>query len=263
MKIIELEELKRIQLDILTEVDKFCSDNQIRYSISGGTLLGAVRHRGYIPWDDDIDIMMPRPDYDRFIHTFQSQGDLWVQTYMSDESYWQPFAKVINSKTVLEESSLRTGVFINIFPIDGMPDEKTTQKLVDRRTHLVFKDLYYDSKTYRFKKGNRVILYLKYLIKKFLSKGRDYAIKELEAISRKYPFETSDYAGCIMWGYGLKERMPRTVFESYSKIEFEGRFFSCVANYDKYLSSLFGDYMKLPLVDERISHHHFIAYWKS
>ena len=126
-KNINLEELKKIQFDILKKVAAFCEKNKIKYYLGYGTLLGAVRHKGYIPWDDDIDIIMPRPDYLRFIEIFNKSTpspELKVLSHYIDKNHPYPFIKLINTKTKqVSHSSIKydMGVCIDIFPLDGLP----------------------------------------------------------------------------------------------------------------------------------------------
>ena len=125
MQEISTEELKKIQLDILDEVTKFCEQKNIRMSLGYGTLLGAIRHKGYIPWDDDVDILMPYPDYKRFLKEFVGYKDNLIVQYMgNDSSYRFTFAKVYDNRTLLLEKTIRTGVYIDIYPVIGFPKER-------------------------------------------------------------------------------------------------------------------------------------------
>ena len=108
MKKIETEEMKKLELDMLIDVAKFCDENDIRYYLSGGTLLGAVRHKGFIPWDDDIDISMPRPDYLKFVSTYNGSSEFYqVQSIENNDKYWRTFAKVFDTRTYLKEDAIR------------------------------------------------------------------------------------------------------------------------------------------------------------
>ena len=123
MKELSKNEIKTIQLDILQSIHQFCETNNIRYSLAYGTLLGAIRHKGYIPWDDDIDVMMPRPDYERFIQNYPNFCDRnIVQTYNNDNSYYLWCAKVYDNRTEQITFPTRSGVCVDVFPIDGLPD---------------------------------------------------------------------------------------------------------------------------------------------
>ncbi len=134
MKEIEIEELKRLQVDMLKCIDDFCVSNGIKYSLSSGTLIGAVRHQGYIPWDDDIDIMMLRDDYDRFVQMFNgSYSHLSLLAPELDWGYYAPYANVFDNRTLLQEGNnghrgMQLGVKIDIFPIDFVAVDEFTYK---------------------------------------------------------------------------------------------------------------------------------------
>ena len=134
MKIITSEELKAIQLDLLQKTADFCKENGIRYYLCGGTLLGAIRHKGYIPWDDDIDISMPRPDYDRFISMFNKpENDYQVIDMSNNKKYGLPFAKVHDTRTFVDELQYtkdQFGVYIDIFPIDGVGEDEQVLRIL-------------------------------------------------------------------------------------------------------------------------------------
>ena len=124
MRQISADELKEIQLNLLNNIDHFCKSNGIQYFLAYGTLIGAIRHDGFIPWDDDIDIAMPRPDYDRFIKKFNAYSkDYQVEDYSITDNYPTPFAKVIDTRTEMRMTLYNqrsSGVYIDVFPIDGI-----------------------------------------------------------------------------------------------------------------------------------------------
>ena len=125
MKDISLEELRKIQISILDEFSIFCEENKLNYLLTGGTLIGAVRHKGFIPWDDDIDVAMPRADYERFLSSFNVEGYRIITPY-NNEKYVYPFAKLVNSKTrIIEHTDTDSdlGIYIDIFPIDYIPQK--------------------------------------------------------------------------------------------------------------------------------------------
>ena len=138
---IEIEELRKIQLDILRHVDDFCKVYKIKYFLCGGSMIGAVRHHGYIPWDDDIDIMLLREDYDKLISLYSKtdNSEYKLHCFNLDKDFLKPFVKIDNSKTVLEEivaDPIKMGVNIDVFPIDVVPNDKSQQKKMYNRFKL-------------------------------------------------------------------------------------------------------------------------------
>ena len=261
-KQITLREMRSIQLAMLKSIHQFCTVNNIRYSLSGGSLIGAVRHQGFIPWDDDIDLMMPRPDYDRFVQSF-SHFHYKVKTYKNDTSYHFPFAKVYDDRTVLIEDYCSCGVFIDVFPIDGLPDDLSVAKgMIQQCAKYASHDLYFASKIYTYQKGNKLFLYAKYLLKRSSVPCRSVTIDRIEKLCRTYDFENSEFAGVLVWGYGEKEHMKSCVFKEYSEYMFEGLRLKGISDYDTYLTHLYGDYMTLPPEENRIPCHSANVYWK-
>ncbi len=257
------EELKKIQLGILDEVDVFCRKNNIKYFLMYGTLLGAVRHKGYIPWDDDIDIGMLREDYDRFVSTFESRnGDMAVMCYEKNPKCIYPFAKVFSNKTVFYDTNVKNalGVNIDVFPLDYLPrDKKKRSKLIQRaklyRNIMTFKYIKV-SKRRNFIKNAAVVCgkALKVVPNRVLASG----INKLQR-------SVSNNTGLVGWMLNSPRVIvfDASLFEDITEIEFEGRFYLAPMCFDEVLSKEYGNYMELPPESERISHHAFVAYWKT
>lgn len=259
-KTITMEELRAIQLDILDKIHAFCTERGIRYSLGGGTLLGAVRHKGYIPWDDDIDIMLPRPDYDRFLKEFDGKyAELNLQHYGNDNTCCIPFAKVYENRTVLIEKLQKSGIYIDVFPIDGLPEESKIKDYLYIYNNQLHK-IYFMTPFYIITGSLKDRI--KYYVKKFIYPTRDKYITEFYNFLKSYSFENSVNAGAICGIYAEKELMPRETFESYITVEFEGRQYMAIKDYDAYLTKHYGDYMQLPSKEKQVSHHVFTAYWK-
>ena len=260
MRPINLEELKNIQLDLLEKTADFCEKNNIRYYLSGGTLIGAIRHKGYIPWDDDIDIAMPRPDYDKFINTFNHTGNYYqVLDIAIDKTYGFPFAKVHDTRTFVDElqyNQVPFGVFIDIFPIDGVGSPNQIFQIMKIKKLLHTKKANYFQRTLPKKIIN-------FVGKILLLPFSEYRIlKLIDKIARKYPFGTTPKAGVVVNPYGVREIVDTSLFDYGIKKEFEGKMFYVPVGYDMWLRSVFGDYMQLPPEDKRHSPHVSVAYWK-
>lgn len=271
MKKIEIDELRLIQLEIMQYVHDFCKSNNIRYSMSGGTLLGAVRHRGYIPWDDDIDIMMPRPDYERFCmlfdnRVFQANTTYRVISSYNDSQFFQPFAKVVNTKTFMTEAYDKPldhlGVNIDVFPIDGLPDDENERekywKFIARQKNI--STAVYEKNNpneHGIKKVLRRILFFLFGFRK-----TNFYANRLHEYGKKNLFEDSKFIANSIFGYHKKETMPGSLFDGFVELDFENKKFMAVKDWKIYLTNLFGDYMKLPPVEQQITKHDFEAWWR-
>ncbi|MBR4402109.1 MAG: LicD family protein [Flavobacteriales bacterium] len=267
MKTISFDEIKEIQLDILICVDKFCRDNNINYSLAYGTLIGAIRHNGYIPWDDDIDIMMSRNDYNRFLKAFN--GTFKHLSLLSPElnwDYYAPYANVYDNRTLLKEGSnghrgMNIGVKIDIFPMDIVAEEyEEYKKQLETNRDLNSKLYVKRTKVWKiiFK---HPITGLKIIIKKILYAFRSYSSiqKQIASIGTRYT--CSNYIDCIVFPEIQDTRIDKSIFYEYVDAPFERMNAQIIKHYDVYLSKIYGDYMQLPPEENRILHHDFEAYW--
>ncbi len=265
MKQLESEEFKKIQLEILKAIDKFCNESNIRYSLAFGTLLGAVRHKGYIPWDDDIDIMMPRPDYERFINTFNDSFDYFkVKTTIHDPDHPYTYAKAEDTRTIFIEAitiSYDIGVNIDVFPVDGVPSNSKVFKryfnyIKFLRNILSVKLIKIDFN--RRSVNKNIILFFSQLLLKAISYR--YLIRIVNKKLLKYNFEKSEHAMMTCVRINPLERVAKSVFEEYGMLQFENSSFPVISDYDNYLKILYGNYMELPPLEQRVTHHAFKAY---
>lgn len=266
---LNIEELKKTELDIAIYVDDFCRKNGIQYSLGGGTLLGAVRHKGFIPWDDDIDLNMTRDNYERFIDLFSREnGRYRLVTYKTNPQYKYLFAKVVDTQTCLIEDHNfpveEMGVFVDIFPIDSLADTKEAaaeklKKVKFKRFLCVaacWKHFYINHNRNTIRQLPRFAFFL---LSRFIN-----VQKANEWIEQQFPFdESKKYWGCVCGSYEEREIMEREVFTQYIDMEFEGHKFMGIKNYDIYLSNLYHDYMKLPPKEKQVAHHTFVAYEKN
>jgi len=257
MRKLNIEELRHIQLEILDDVDLFCRENQLRYSLCGGTLLGAVRHKGYIPWDDDIDILMPRPDYERFASSYHSDRNV-VLDLRRNGACLELGLKVCRKGTVMKDVELGRslwGVNIDIFPVDGLPEDADAHcaRIIRMRNLLTRICPFYKLLTQQ-----RTKWFVKYLLKRvrYPYIGSSRKLKErIDTLAASYPFGSSRLSGAILGNYGEREMIPSEVFLEYGTILFEGREYRCIKGADTYLSALYGDYMTLPPMEKRVAPH--------
>lgn len=264
MKELSKNEIKTIQLDILQSIHQFCETNNIRYSLAYGTLLGAIRHKGYIPWDDDIDVMMPRPDYERFIQNYPNFCDRYiVQTYNNDNSYYLWCAKVYDNRTEQITFPTRSGVCVDVFPIDGLPDNlEDVRKYIKKKRKLFFRRLVFTCKNNSYRPGNKFVNAFKYIIKRILVPSRSAVIKQIEKLYKSYPYSTSNYVGDIIDLFGERGWLKKEIFENYTTASFENLQVKIIKDYDTFLKARYGDYMQLPPEEERVPGHAAPVYWK-
>lgn len=261
MKQIFTQELKEIQISILKRVADFCDKNEITYFLAFGTLIGAIRHNGYIPWDDDIDIAMPRPDYDLFISSFNNEDShIKVISMENNKQYGFSFAKAHDTRTIVNETQYAQdhfGVYIDIFPIDGIKDIPQIYKLRRINKFLHTKKANFSQRTFSKKVINAIgkIILLPFSVHTIL--------KKIDQISRQCPFGSTPKAGCICDSVvGERAMVDTEVFSSSIMHDFEGYQFKIPIGYDTWLRKIYGDYMQLPPEDKRKTHHVFEAWWK-
>lgn len=254
-----LKKLQQVETELITELDIFCKENQINYSLGYGTLLGAVRHHGPIPWDDDVDIIMTRADYDRFVSCWETNP---IKGY-----YLQPIGKeggssinhaklrkdgtILSSKKGYKENQ-HNGIWIDLFPLDKIPTNRIQRAIMLfwAKVRIVYTRNYVANN-----KGKAAYILSKcmlalpeHLKKKLKAYAEDYILKYNDLTDK---YEYVNFAAPFL----LKHFFPSETFDEYVKVEYEGYKFSAVKIYDKILKVKYGDYMKLPPEEQRICKH--------
>lgn len=273
MKKLSIEEIQEVSVEILKKVADICEEQHLTYFLAYGTLIGAIRHHGYIPWDDDVDIMMPRPDYEKLLAYFRKNAtSLMPLQMMNDETakdYPYMISRVSDSRYVLDvtnEKSYGIGIFIDIYPLDGLGnDRETALKLIDKGKNL--SSLIFLSTRQYFHKGNtktivKTLLKIPAFIYAKLCRKKFFVKKSLQlAALNKY--KDSKYVGCVIWPtYREREIFDKDLFTESIMVDFGKYKFRTPKRYDEVLTQIYHEYMQLPPEEDRVAHHLYSAYIK-
>lgn len=274
MKKMTLNEVQQVSLEILKDVHEFCVKNNIKYSLSGGSLLGAIRHNGFIPWDDDIDIQMPRPEYEKFIHSYKSERGYRLFSHELDEckDVGIAYTRVCEMEKTYVNTGIQpwqekaTGLWIDIFPIDGAPDTPRKAKVKIEKMYWTWRLTLAARSRYKLDFGTTKSLFV--IVRQYFKKLCSFIIP-WEIVSlyiekcMEYNYDSSNYiANFSIIHYKFREWQPKTEMSEFVLHRFENEEFYIMTGYDISLSSLYGNYMELPPEDKRINHSNYVYYWK-
>lgn len=245
-------------LKVVEAIDQTCREHNLSYGIFAGSLLGAVRHKGFIPWDDDMDILMPRPDYERFIQHCKE----WLpEPYEfvcaeNDPKYPLPFGKVQDSSTTIIERlhlSYLGGIYVDVFPLDAVPSSIIKRKLHFARYSFLRQALYWIHRD-PYRHGHGPSSWVPLLTRKLTT--MESLQRKIRKLLNKYDYETTqlvaDYTD------GLKGVMPKSVEGVYAPCVFEGKTLMGIKDCDTYLTQIYGDYMKIPDGEHQRQHNFHI-----
>ena len=261
-EITSLDEIKSIELSIMKKIHKLCEEEGIVYYLSFGSLIGAVRHNGFIPWDDDIDLYLPRPDYNKLVKIIKKKGPQMGLNYANPFSkihYGRNLTKVFDTTTYLIEPDYRTddpiGVFVDLWPLDGTPNNRILRKIYLVRAHLKKKVILASSMKY----NDKYSILKKMEIRVAGVFNHSKLVRSMERMARKYSFNKSEY----VFSYAAQDAVyKRELFNKRILWKFEDTELYIPAEYDKILRLEFGDYMKLPPIEQRVAHHVVNTYYK-
>ena len=262
-----MTELQSKLLDMFKWFHEFCMSHGLRYYMIGGTMLGAARHKGFIPWDDDIDVGMPRPDYEKLEQLMKLQGE---QRYILETprtealDYFYPISKLYDTQTTLVENTrlkIRRGIFLDIFPLDGIGDSeeesRRNYKAVHWKHNLLLTRVT-GIREGRSKLKNAAVRVARLVPGCILDNKK--LLLNLEKQCKKYSFEVCSWAGNLLGAYGTKELAPKKYFGKPKLYEFEGQLLFGPQRAEEYLTQIYGDWRKLPPKEKQVSHHDFIEF---
>lgn len=247
-------EIKSELTNILLYFHRFCQEHNLTYSLMSGTLLGAVRHKGFIPWDDDIDVAMPRRDYEKLREIYAKEvkpenAHYVLHDFRTNPHYTMPFLKLSNEKTALalppsKETFNSMGLFVDIFPFDGLPENKKAALLHLKHINVLNKCnilacLHTNVKERSFLKRCIVCFF------KLIPHGSDsfYWLDKVDRLAQKYKAEKSSWAADTLWGATRVRQIKADLLDHLIQFEFEGHQFMGPKDYDHYLTETYGDYM--------------------
>lgn len=255
----ELRGLQLVLLELLVEIDRICNEHGIKYGIDGGTLLGAVRHKGFIPWDDDLDIVMTRSEYTKLREACKTGLDssrYFFQDHTTDPHYRWGYGRIRRKGSEFvrvgqEHMKMKTGIFLDIFPRDNVPDFYPVRLLHAFYCFVMRKTLY--SEAGKVTGGNALLRCVYRILCKI---PRDFVFRRLDRLSERLNRNKTRLVRCMTFPTPKNKRFgyERRWFEEFEDIEFEGRVFPGSCDWNGYLTYVYGDYMKLPPPDERRWH---------
>ncbi len=266
---LSLREIQNAALEILVEFDRVCRLNGLRYSLAYGTLLGAIRHKGFIPWDDDVDVVMPRPDYER-LHDMAERGEIvFPEGYLLSSDRGKkpeyPFMKLMNSAYRISSNTHFEVpyLYLDIFPVDGVVEDEKARKREERHNRTLINESMlsrWPTIAGFWRVPVRIFSFFPYAVLKIFGVRR-HAVEKLNRNVRKYPFEKSKECDCTNFG-PIRTYAPVGWYDSYEEADFGGHKFMILTHWDEWLTMRYGDYMTPPPKKEQTNQHSYLC-WRN
>jgi O-antigen/teichoic acid export membrane protein/phosphorylcholine metabolism protein LicD len=266
-KELTLEEIQMGSFQVLCKIKEICEENSIRYSLAFGTLLGAIRHNGFIPWDDDIDVVMPRPDYEKFLSYCKAHpevlGRFALKHYSNCKKYIYPIARLVDTDYVIRYNSAKEyglGLFVDIYPLDGFePSDKKWLHKLSRNIQWIARcgqrKFVSSAKWYR-----NIFKVPTFLLSRFMNMNK--LIRKTDSLAQKYPYDQATYVSCMAWDWEPGVLFEKKWLDVLEPHVFVNQNFMVPKEYDSILKASYGNYMELPPKEERVGHHNYSAYKK-
>lgn len=271
MKELSLREIQMVEFEVLQKLGELCDKLNLRYYLFYGTLLGAVRHQGFIPWDDDVDLAMPRPDYEILLDYCAKHAEelapYRLMTCRSEKQYIYPISRLCDTRYHVDYEGVveyGLGLFVDIYPLDGCgntPEEAAAAHQNTRKAQTLV-SLAGSNKYKPSLSGGlirSVAKFFGYCYAKLM--GAQYFTVKADKIARSVDFDKSKYISCTVW-FGIPRCWEKPLFDPAETLTFEGHSFPVPANTDELLRQWYKDYMQLPPEEDRVAHHYYTAYRK-
>lgn len=260
----ELTPLQQNLLDMMKWMDHYCREHNLRYYALGGTMLGAMRHQGFIPWDDDIDIALPRKDYNKLIEGFKNEGRYWLESVYSEaDDYCYAYSKLYDTYTTMVEhkrTNLVRGTFIDVFPFDGLgqtEEEALANFKPIKRWYNFYLCFVAGIRKGRAFSKNLAVVIARLVPKCFIS---NYRIRlRLDKMCSRLDYDDCKWGGNPLGAWGFKEVMPLEIYGTPTEYQFEDIRIYGSEKGDEYLTHLYGDWRQLPPKEKQVTHHDFVS----